>query len=122
MCDPIYRTYIYNVTPPPSDDEEHVVAEDDDSRQTKEIIKRFKNNGKLILEHVYQEDNGFQKPKIINKAIIQAKGDYLLFLDSDCVPRSDWVESHVNSARKGWFFSGGSVVRIPKSIHSKFQV
>ncbi|MBT01865.1 glycosyl transferase family 2 [bacterium] len=100
---------------------EVVVAEDDDSQETKEIIKNFKKRGRLDLKHVFQKDNGYQRSKIVNKGIIASKGDYLLFLDSDCVPRSDWVESYAKSARKGWFFSGGSVVHVPESIHSKLQ-
>ena len=101
---------------------EVVVAEDDNSQETKKIITKFQKRGKLDLRHVYQEDNGYQRSKIVNKGIAESKGDYLLFLDSDCVPRSDWVESYAKSARAGWFFSGGSVVHVPEKIHLKFQV
>ena len=50
---------------------EVIVAEDDNSQETKKIITKFQKRGKLDLRHVYQEDNGYQRSKIVNKGIVE---------------------------------------------------
>lgn len=57
--------------------------------------------------HVWHEDNGFQKTKIINKAILKATCDYLIFTDGDCIPRRDFVANHLKHKQEGYFLSGG---------------
>jgi GT2 family glycosyltransferase len=69
----------------------------------------------LAIRHVWQEDRGFRKCAILNKAIVESKYDYLLFTDGDCVPRWDFLAEHVRLARRGWFLSGGAV-RLPLSL------
>jgi len=45
--------------------------------------------------HVWQEDEGFQKSRILNKAILACTSDYILMSDGDCIPKSDFVEQHI---------------------------
>ncbi|MCG8435885.1 MAG: glycosyltransferase, partial [Gammaproteobacteria bacterium] len=61
----------------------------------------------LRILHVWQEDDGFQKCRILNKAIQAASGDYLIFSDGDCIPRKDFIQTHVEYAEPGYFLSGG---------------
>ena len=68
-------------------DFEVVVADDGSAEKTKAVIESFQNQFKFPIVHVWQEDNGFQKCKILNKAILKTKSDYLLFTDGDCIPR-----------------------------------
>src|SRR5690606_14106860 len=62
---------------------------------------------KFPIIHVWQPDEGFQKCKILNKAILKANSDYLLFTDGDCIPRNDFVFQHLKHQEKGYFLSGG---------------
>lgn len=86
---------------------EIVIADDGSKNPTKALIERFKNDTSLSIQHIWQEDDGFQKCKILNKAILAAKGDYLIFTDGDCIPRADFVEVHRKNAEPGHFLSGG---------------
>ncbi|HEY0046499.1 MAG TPA: galactosyltransferase-related protein, partial [Flavobacterium sp.] len=56
---------------------------------------------------VWQEDDGFQKSRILNKAIVAARSNYLIFTDGDCIPRKDFVATHLAYREKGFFLSGG---------------
>ena len=49
-------------------------------------------------------DRGWQKNTILNLALRHCRGDYLIFLDGDTIPRRDFVESHLNNARKKTFY------------------
>ena len=88
-------------------DFEVVVADDGSTSKTKDIIDSFQSKFKFPIVHVWQEDNGFQKCKILNKAILKSNSDYLLFTDGDCIPRKDFVQQHLKYKEKGYFLSGG---------------
>ena len=59
------------------------------------------------MVHVWQEDVGFQKSRILNKAIVASQSDYLIFTDGDCIPRKDFVEVHLAKRDQDCFLSGG---------------
>ncbi|MES2998369.1 MAG: glycosyltransferase family 2 protein [Pseudomonadota bacterium] len=85
---------------------EVIVADDGSSAETQELIKQLKTQVNYPLKQVWQEDKGFQAAKIRNKAVLEAQGDYLVFLDGDCVPFPDFVEKHQQLSETGWFVSG----------------
>jgi len=78
---------------------EVIIAEDNDSEETKKFIKNSKLA--LTIKHVYQEDKGFRKCAILNKAIKEAEGEYLIFLDGDCIPHPKLVETYKKFAKLG---------------------
>lgn len=86
---------------------EIVVADDGSGDATREVIERFKAASSRPLLHVWQEDEGFQKCRILNKAIVAATGDYIVMTDGDCVPRNDFIAAHRAAAEPGYFLSGG---------------
>jgi len=84
-----------------------VIADDGSGDETREVIKEFQTTSHLDIKHIWHVDNGFQKCRILNKAIEAADGEYLIFSDGDCVPRSDFIAVHKEQAEKGYFLSGG---------------
>jgi glycosyltransferase involved in cell wall biosynthesis len=96
-------------------DFEIIVADDGSTTKTKEVIEGFTGKFKHPILHVWHEDNGFRKCVILNKAILKSNSDYLLFTDGDCIPRKDFVASHLKSKETGYFLSGG-YFKLPMSI------
>lgn len=45
-----------------------------------------------------------------NLGIQQAQGSVIVFLDSDCVPASDWLARHVAGHQQGYSIVGGAVI------------
>jgi len=88
-------------------DFELIIADDGSDEKTKNTIECIKPQLKMPLQHIWHEDDGFQKTKILNKAILASKTDYLIFTDGDCIPRKDFVETHVKFRQKNYFLSGG---------------
>ncbi|RTY92387.1 glycosyltransferase family 2 protein [Flavobacterium sp. GT3R68] len=88
-------------------DFEIVIADDGSTSKTKELLTDFKSHFKHPIVHVYQEDRGFQKSQILNRAILESHSEYLLFTDGDCIPRKDFVATHLKFQEKGYFLSGG---------------
>jgi glycosyltransferase involved in cell wall biosynthesis len=88
-------------------DFEMVIADDGSSPKTKTLVESFAPKFKHPIIHVWQEDDGFQKSKILNKAILNSNSDYLLFTDGDCIPRKDFIAVHLKYKEEGYFLSGG---------------
>ena len=96
-------------------DFEIIIADDGSGEKTKQLIERLKSEIKMPIKHVWQEDDGFQKTKILNKAILAAETDYLIFTDGDCIPRNDFVATHLKYREEGYFLSGG-YFKLPMDI------
>jgi len=86
---------------------EIVIADDGSKPETAQLIQALAATTEIGIRHVWQRDDGFRKTRILNKAILKAAGDYLLFSDGDCIPRRDFVAVHRKHARPGHFLSGG---------------
>ncbi|RWW92048.1 glycosyltransferase family 2 protein [Flavobacterium cerinum] len=94
---------------------EIIIADDGSRPKTKELLDRMREEISIPLVHVWQEDNGFQKSQILNKAIMAAQSDYLIFTDGDCIPRKDFVATHIKFREPGYFLSGG-YFKLPMNI------
>lgn len=86
---------------------EIVIADDGSTAETAEMIKVMQNQTKLHINHVWHKDQGFQKTKILNKAILASKTDYLIFSDGDCIPRQDFIKAHLDNRQDNTFLSAG---------------
>jgi glycosyltransferase involved in cell wall biosynthesis len=91
---------------------ELLVADDGSDEETARCIHRLKRETGLLIRHFWQEHRGFRKCTILNRAIAAALTDYLVFSDGDCIPREDFLATHVRLARRGCMLSGGAV-RLP---------
>jgi glycosyltransferase involved in cell wall biosynthesis len=97
-----------------------IIADDGSTSATEEVIQQFQQKGTLKIKHVWQEDDGFQKTKILNKAIQATTKEYLIFTDGDCIPRFDLVERHLAMRQQGCFLSGG-YFKLPADISAKIS-
>lgn len=86
---------------------EIIIADDGSDNRTKSVMEQFSVKTELHVIHVWQEDDGFQKTKILNKAIVASNSNYLIFTDGDCIARKDFVETHLNLRRNNCALSGG---------------
>lgn len=88
-------------------DFELIVADDGSSIETQICINKFSQQTGMPVKHIWQEDHGFQKTKILNKALAACSCDYVVFTDGDCIPRADFLTVHYRQKQKGKFLSGG---------------
>jgi hypothetical protein len=97
---------------------EIIIADDGSKKETRELIEKFIKLLSVPLIHVWHEDNGFQKAKILNKAIAKAKGEYIIQTDGDCILHESFVKDHALSAEYGTYLFG-SRVNIKKEYITK---
>jgi glycosyltransferase involved in cell wall biosynthesis len=99
---------------------EIVIADDGSTQETLLTIERLKRATGLRIKHVWHEDRGFRKCEILNKAILAATADYLVFSDGDCIPRRDFLAVHERFAAPGRFLSGG-LLRLPMKLSQRIE-
>lgn len=86
---------------------ELIIADDGSRKATFEMLQHVVPQLSYSVKHVWHEDSGFRKCDILNKGILAAQTDYLLFSDGDCIPQPNFVSTHLELRRKGHFLSGG---------------
>ncbi len=91
-------------------DFEVVVADDGSGADTEAVVQRAQATFPGPLSHVWQEDTGFRLAAARNRATAQAHGDYLIYLDGDCIVRHHFVRAHRVLAERGWCVAGGRVL------------
>ncbi|MAJ31529.1 MAG: glycosyl transferase family 2 [Flavobacteriaceae bacterium] len=89
---------------------EIVIADDGSGPQTKACIDRISSLVDFPIQHIWQEDKGFQKSRILNKALLAANYEYIVMTDGDCIPREDFLAVHDQYKKRGCFLSGGYVM------------
>ncbi len=92
---------------------EVLVADDGSGKPTATVIHDFIDKSDVVVRHVWQPDDGLRKSRILNRAILAAAGDYLIFTDGDCVPGPRFIESHLALTRPRTYLSGSAVLLGP---------
>jgi len=87
-------------------DFELVVADDGSGDETKAVVAQWQPVFHRLLSYVRQADEGFRLARVRNLGAIRARGNVLVFMDGDCVPRRGFVRSVVAAAVPGWFLGG----------------
>lgn len=90
--------------------DEVVVADDGSEASTAESIGKYSSNYPCPLHHVWQEDLGFRAAAIRNRAVARSCSDYLVFLDGDSLPVSQFVGQHLRMAEQGFFVAGQRIL------------
>ena len=89
---------------------EVLVADDGSRDDTRQLVERTAAAFPVPVAHVWQEDEGFRAGAARNRAAAVARGEYLVFLDGDCVPRPDFVAQHRTLAERGWMVAGNRIL------------
>lgn len=90
---------------------EVIISEDDFNDETIQFVARNSQEYRFPITHLYQkEDNGFRKNEMLNKSILAAKTDRLVFIDGDCIPHKHFVKNYLKHMREGFIFEGRSVM------------
>jgi len=88
---------------------EIIIADDGSRADTKALIDTYKSKFEVPLHHVWQEDDGFRKSMIINKAVAKAQSEYIIQVDGDCIMHPSFIKDHMRYASKGVYLSGSRV-------------
>jgi GT2 family glycosyltransferase len=98
---------------------EVVVADDGSSDDTMSVIENFKRTSDIPISIVTQEDRGFRKTMILNKAIKKSAADYLIFIDGDMLLDKNFIENHLLSRDRNIVLCGHRGVKFSPGYSEK---
>ncbi|PTB19382.1 glycosyl transferase family 2 [Trinickia symbiotica] len=93
---------------------EIVIADDGSGAATRTLIENIARASPVSITHVWQPDEGFRAAASRNKALRSARGDYVIFLDGDCVPQRDFVARHRALAHERTVVTGSRILLAPR--------
>jgi glycosyltransferase involved in cell wall biosynthesis len=93
--------------------DEIIIADDGSGEAFQRFLRTYMANSTLPITHIWQEDAGFRKALIMNKALQHATGDYIIMIDADVLTPKEFIATHCTLARPGVFLSGGSQIQVP---------
>lgn len=85
---------------------EVVVADDGSGPETRALLERLRPDLPYPLVHAWQPDTGFRVAESRNNALRAASGDYIVFIDGDCMVLPDFIAANLRLAEPGWFVTG----------------
>lgn len=98
--------------------DEILIADDGSGKATKDLIDSYRKKFTIPIKHHWQEDNGFRKTIIINKAIADTACDYIIQIDGDILMSTHFIEDHVRVSEPGYYIRGSRVLmQLKKSLH-----
>lgn len=89
---------------------EVLIADDGSGDSIPKTIDVYRPSFPHAIRHIRHEDDGFRKTIIVNRAVEAARGDYLVFIDGDCILHHRFLEFHVKRRRRGTVLSGRRVM------------
>ena len=89
---------------------EIIIADDGSSPANLKLTQAYCADSPVSISYIHHDDQGFRAGTIRNKAVAQSKGEYLLFIDGDCILRPDFIARHRQLAAMGCFVPGNRVL------------
>lgn len=93
-----------------STDHEVLIADDGSNSMQIDLLHQKCPPFKCPVKHIWHADTGFTAAAARNLGAQQASGDYLVFLDGDCVPGASFVQAHTRLAQENCFVNGSRVL------------
>ena len=89
---------------------EIIIADDGSGDNTRTAVAALQARSPVALRHVWQEDQGFRAARVRNLGTLDARGDYIIFLDGDCIPQRNFIRQHRRLAQPGYLVQGSRIL------------
>ena len=90
-------------------DFEIVISDDGSAADAVNTVTDILTKSGLNFQYVWHEDIGFRKNIILNKSVMAGRGEYLVFIDADCMLHRHFLSEHYNGRMAGVIRSGSRI-------------
>jgi glycosyltransferase involved in cell wall biosynthesis len=89
---------------------EVIVADDGSTQFHQDTLQAAASRQGVALTHVWHPDVGFTASRVRNLGVAASAGVYIVLLDGDCVPETDFVRRHRVLMERGCYVNGSRVL------------
>lgn len=114
ILDALCSQHLHSLKP---EEIEIVIADDGSSEENVSLLRHYMNDihpEKNII-HAWHADEGWRKNIALNNALRSSKGEYVVFVDGDCIPHPEFLEDHWR-LRKPGVVMGGRRIESGKAV------
>ena len=83
-----------------------IICDDGSDSEKVDHVQNYLQNLNIPSQHLWHEDIGFRKNRILNSGLNAANSDYLIFIDQDCILHPEFVAEHINGKQKNSVLCG----------------
>jgi len=76
-----------------------IIAEDGNCKAIKEVVESYRLRQSISITHLTQEDKGFRKCRILNRAVESSSGKFLAFIDGDCPVHRHFISEYAKRCK-----------------------
>ena len=87
-------------------DFEIVFCDDGSTDGSEACIAEFATRSPVPVRHVWQENRGYRRSKILNRGIRESRGRVIIVTDGDCIPHRHFVRDHLEQSQSGRYLAG----------------
>ena len=85
-----------------------IVADDGSTDHTPDVISEARSKNPAVeIQHCWHAHQNYRRAFILNEGSRLARGDILIFLDSDCIPAPDLLTTYAAQYAADTFYLGG---------------
>lgn len=88
---------------------EVLVADDGSGPETRDLVERLSKDSPFPLRHVWQEDKGYRRAAVLNRAVRSCDADLIVISDQDAIPARNWVSLHREAYAPNRIVPGGYI-------------
>ncbi|MEZ0393369.1 MAG: glycosyltransferase [Pseudobdellovibrionaceae bacterium] len=78
---------------------ELIICDDGSKPEAVEHVQKALESLDIPAMHLWHEDIGFRKNRMLNWGIHHCHSDYMIFIDQDCIPHPQFVREHSENRR-----------------------
>ena len=84
---------------------EFIISDDGSTDSTQSMVEKWKEESEILIKYITQNNQGPGAAR--NHGLKEAKGDLILFIDSDCEAHPDWIKIIYDEYQKNSFDAFG---------------
>ena len=101
--------------------DEILIADDGSREDTKQVIDSFRDKISSPIKHIWHEDEGYRKCRIMNKAVAVSEADYIIQIDGDCILHKKFIGDHICRVQANTFLYGSRVNILQEKVKEVFE-
>ncbi len=82
-------------------DFEVIFAQDGCDENVTKILRETEKQQTLLMTHLFSKEKDYKREVMLNKAIVEAKSDYLIFIEEGSIPHPKFIEEHIRLSKYG---------------------
>lgn len=95
---------------------EVAIADDGSNEENVAALRAYMaDHPELRIIHAWHEDKGWRKNIALNNALRKSSGEYVVFIDGDCIPHPRFIEDHYRLRKKG-VVTGGRRIESSETV------